>query len=232
MTASQLSTYNDALVERLNVASLPYRDPVAEIPWEELDPARPWLPERLVSLYGLPEYASLTETQRLRLTQVEFVATAEFGLWLESLFLSRFTHDSLHQLDASPPAYRYQLHELREEVGHSLMFLELMHRSGVPMLTPVGRRVRLAGLFARLMSAQSPLFRAAVFVGEAGIEGIVGGERIVPHRGPKIVGFQPQQEFEQVCVKAVIEPAEFFLGPAGERGRFVIEENPPVFDDG
>ena len=167
MTASQLSTYNDALVERLNVASLPYRDPVAEIPWEELDPARPWLPERLVSLYGLPEYASLTEKQRLRLTQVEFVATAEFGLWLESLFLSRFTHDSLHQLDASPPAYRYQLHELREEVGHSLMFLELMHRSGVPMLTPIGRRVRLAGLFARLLSAQSPLFRAAVFVGEA-----------------------------------------------------------------
>src|SRR5512146_2273858 len=137
MTATPAASHGEALIDRLNAGSIPYRDPVAAIPWEELDPARPWLPERLVSLHGLPEYAALTDAQRLRLTQLEFVATAQLGLWLEALFLIRFSRTTLRQLKSSPAAYQHRLHELREEAGHSLMFIELMRRSGVPVLASV-----------------------------------------------------------------------------------------------
>ena len=157
----------DVIIEWREHASHRYRDPLPLIPWATLDPNRPWLPERLVSLHGLSEYAALSAAQRLRLSQVEFVASAELGLWLESLFLSRFTRDALRSLDANPETYRAQLQELREEAGHSLMFLELMRRSGIPRLTPVRERPRLAALFARTIPVRSPLFWAAVFVGEA-----------------------------------------------------------------
>jgi P-aminobenzoate N-oxygenase AurF len=155
-----------ALVNRLNAASRPYRDPRAQVPWHELDPARPWLPERLISLYGLPDYDALSQQQKLRLSQAEFVATAELGLWLESLFLARVGRQVLRQSD-NQAAIEYQLNELREEAGHSLMFIDLVRRSGFPGLTPPRRRPRIANLFARLVPANSPIFWAAVFIGEA-----------------------------------------------------------------
>ena len=63
-----LAGRDDAAIERLNAASRHYRDPVAQIPWHELDRARPWLPEPLVSLAALPEYAALSRVQKLRLS--------------------------------------------------------------------------------------------------------------------------------------------------------------------
>ena len=152
-------------IERLNALSRPYRDPVAQIPWTELDPARPWLPEPLVSLYALPEYRALGPEQKLRLSQAEFVALCELGLWLESLFLARFGRDLLRR--KSRAASEYRLHELREEAGHSLMFVELIRRSGFPPLTPPALRPRLLGLLARRLPSGSPLFWAAVFLAEA-----------------------------------------------------------------
>jgi P-aminobenzoate N-oxygenase AurF len=157
---------DDAMaIERLHAASRPYRDPVAEIPWHELDRERPWLPEPLVSLYALPEYAALSREQKLRLSQIEFVALAELGLWLESLFLARFGRDLLRQ--KTPSAKEDGLNELREEAGHSLMFIELIRRSGLPALTPPKLRPRLPSLAARLLPAGSPLFWAAVLLAEA-----------------------------------------------------------------
>jgi P-aminobenzoate N-oxygenase AurF len=167
MTGPERARRDEAAIERLNAASRHYRDPVAQIPWHELDPGRPWLPEPLVSLAALPDYAGLSPEQKRRLSQAEFVALAELGLWLEGLFLARFGRDVLRQLALGPAAGRYRLNELREEAGHSLMFLELMRRSGFPTLTPPRRRPPLAGLFARLVPAGSPVFWAAVLLGEA-----------------------------------------------------------------
>jgi len=194
--------HHEALLDRLNAASRPYRDPVAQIPWHELDPARPWLPERLVSLHGLPEYAALSEPQKLRLSQAEFVATAELGLWLESLFLARFGRDVLRQLGASPAASQYRLNELREEAGHSLMFIELMRRSGFPFLTPPQRRPRLASLFARLVPAPSPIFWAAVFIGEAvpnQLNRLIAGEGALPGAVRAIVELHMRDEIRHVA---------------------------------
>ena len=157
----------DARVARLSAASLPYRDPAAEIPWHDLDPERPWLPERLISLFGLPEYAALGAQERVRLGQIEFAATVQLGLRLENILLGRFSDDSMRELDRDLLNYRYELHELREEIGHSLMFLELIERGAVPMLASIGRRARRAGRIARLMPVASPLYLAGVLIAES-----------------------------------------------------------------
>jgi P-aminobenzoate N-oxygenase AurF len=155
-----------ALVERLEVASQRYRDPLREIDWNTLDPSRPWLPEHLVSLYGTVEYAGLSPEQKLRLSQAEFVSFTVIGLWLESFLLAAFTREALRQFRSDLLAYRYQLHELREEIGHSLMFLELMRRSGFAVPVPSGWRADLASALSWVISPEKPLFWAGSFICE------------------------------------------------------------------
>ena len=157
---------HSALVERLETASQRYRDPLREIDWRALDMTRPWLPEHLVSLHGTAEYASLSPEQKLRLSQAEFVSFTVVGLWLESFLLAAFTREALRQFRSDLQAYRYQLHELREEIGHSLMFLELMRRSGFAIPVPSGRRANFASALSWLISPDKPLFWAGSYVCE------------------------------------------------------------------
>jgi hypothetical protein len=190
-----------AIVNRLNAASRPYCDPLAQIPWHALDRARPWLPERLVSLYGLPEYEALRREQKLALSQAEFVATAELGLWLESHFMARVGRQILRQ-SGSPAAVEYQLNELREEAGHSLMFIDLVRRSGFPPLMPPRRRPRLASLFARLVPANSPIFWSAVFIGEAvpdQLNRLIAGDASLPDAVRAIVALHRRDEARHIA---------------------------------
>ncbi|MGC8592626.1 diiron oxygenase [Acidithiobacillus sp.] len=163
---AQVQTHHDALVTRLGAHSSHYRDPVQSIPWESLDPDAPWLPDELLSLYGTSEFADLSKEDRLRLSQCEFVSFCELGLWLEALFIQRLGSNSLNELYHDPISYHYQLHELREEVGHSLMFLELQRRSQIPFMTPLGERPPLARLFARFAPQRSAAFWATILIGE------------------------------------------------------------------
>ena len=161
-----VSRHHDALIQRLSRHSANYRDPLEEIPWDTLDPEKAWLPDPLLSLYGLPEFDALRAEERIRLSQVEFVSFCELGLWLEALFIQRLGSHSLQHLYGDTHSYHYQLHELREEVGHSLMFLELQQRAQLPFLTPPSQRPRLATLFARLAPEGSAAFWATIFIGE------------------------------------------------------------------
>jgi hypothetical protein len=158
--------HHDILIQRLSRHSANYRDPLEEIPWDELDPDRPWLPESLISLYGTAEYAALSAEEKIRLSQVEFVSFCELGLWLEALFIQRLGSHSLAHLYGDTSSYHYQLHELREEVGHSLMFLELQQRAQLPFLTPPKLRPRLATWFARIAPEGSAAFWATILIGE------------------------------------------------------------------
>jgi hypothetical protein len=58
---------------------------------------------------------------------------------------------------------------------------------------------------------------------------VVVVEGVAPHGGPEVIGFEPQQEFEYMFVEEVVEVAEFFMDPAAERGRFVVDEEAAVF---
>lgn len=163
---ARIQRHHDALVKRLSAHSSQYRDPVSTVPWESLSQEQAWLPETLVSLYGLPEYAQLSTEERIRLSQVEFVSFCELGLWLEALFIQRLSANSLQEMYRDPLGYHYQLHELREEVGHSLMFLELQQRSHLPFMTPLSQRPHLARLFARYAPEGSAAFWATILIGE------------------------------------------------------------------
>lgn len=53
----------------------------------------------------------------------------------------------------------------------------------------------------------------AVFVGEDGVEGIVGIEGITPHGGPQVVGFAAEEEFEYFFVECMVGEREMcFMG--------------------
>ncbi len=147
-------------------AARPYRDPVTAIALETLDPALPWLPDDLVSLAGLPEWAALSPAERRRLSQAEFLAMADLGLWLESHLLGHLGRAAPRSFAGGARGYAMELEELREEAGHSLMFLKLFDNASatLPRIRP--RRPLLAAAFARLVPTGSGLFWAAVLIGE------------------------------------------------------------------
>lgn len=153
-----------ALLKRLSDNSAPYRDPLAQVNWNELGTDSDWLPESALSLYGLPEYDKFSAAVRRRLSQYEFINVMQCGLWLESVFLQRLTrrlHPGLPRAE-----YEYLLHELREETGHSLMFLEAIETSHLPLPPGVWRAPRLADFIARHAPAAGALFWLAAVIAE------------------------------------------------------------------
>jgi hypothetical protein len=138
------------LLEQLSANSIPYRDPLAVLDWRALNLDSYWLPPQAVSLHGLDEFEALSDSARMRLSQFELLAFAQAGIALERLFLESTARRLRH---AEPDAeYAFLLHELREQAGHSLMFLRLAAASGLevadwrralpPLVRPLGRALR------------------------------------------------------------------------------------------
>ncbi len=148
---------------QLSRHSTPYRDPVARIHWERLSRHAFWLPEQAVSLYGIEEYDALPLAARQTLSHHEFARFLNAGVWLESLFLQRLAHATLK----GPRATRiYHLHELREEAGHSLMFLEFFERAGLDDCATAAHFDRWLTFLGRRLPFHSTLFWSAILLGE------------------------------------------------------------------
>lgn len=153
------------LLEQLSRNSTPYNDPLKRVRWGELNQSSFWLPEEAVSLYGLPQYEQLPVEQRRALSQFEFLNFIEAGLWLESIFIERIAR-SLKRPRKNLPRLIYLLHELREEAGHSLLFLDLLRRSGPLLPNTRFHRLNMANLVGRYAPFDSAGFWAAVLIGE------------------------------------------------------------------
>ncbi len=158
-------TNSTELLEQLSRNSTPYMDALSRVDWEALDTESFWLPEEALSLYGLPVYQTLTHEQRIALSQFEFLHVLEAGLWLEGIFMERISRTIQHT-DAHLGRLIYHLHELREEAGHSLMFLEVMRRSGLPRPRTRFYRMLTANLVGRYAPFDSTAFWIAVLIGE------------------------------------------------------------------
>ena len=154
-----------ALIEQLNRSSVPYADPLASIDWASLDLNGWWLPQEAVSLHGIAEFDALPVEQRIRVSQYEFVNFIEKALWLEGIFMERISRALADSL-GDPSATTYRLHELREEAGHSLMFLDLIRRSGLPIGPDAFERPKLATWVGRFAPYGSAAFWVAVLIGE------------------------------------------------------------------
>lgn len=143
--------------------STPYRDPIARVNWERLSRNAFWLPEPAISLYGTPEYAALPLDIRHALSHYEFARFLDAGVWLESLFLERLAKAA----HTGPMETRvYHLHELREEAGHSLMFLEFFARSGLRDTIFLQQYDWLLTRLGRQLPFRSTLFWGAILLGE------------------------------------------------------------------
>jgi len=153
-----------ALVHALNDDSLPYRDPLGKLNWDGVARDAWWLPPDALSLAGVAEFERLPQRDRQRLSHYELVHVFETALWLESLFIARLGR-GLDETADHALKIRY-LHEIREEAGHSLMFLELMARSGVSIPDAHAHRPRIARRVGRHAPADGLLFWTTVLVGE------------------------------------------------------------------
>lgn len=150
------------LLTQLSLNSEPYHDPLAQLDWAALSLDEAWLPDSALSLTGVAEFEAQSALVKLRLSQYEFINFIEAGLWLEAIFIRRL--GALLQGAASRAEYAYQLHEIREEAGHSLMFLKLMERSGLHL--PLAPAPRLANWLGRYVPVDSVLFWLAATLGE------------------------------------------------------------------
>jgi hypothetical protein len=159
-----MSHAHTALLRQLSENSTPYRDPLAFINWSQLNTGSAWLPEPALSLYGLPEFDALAPTVRQRLSHYEFINVLHCGLWLEGAFLQRMSQ----RLRPAIPRveHEYVLHELREEAGHSLMFLRVIEASGLALPDGIWRAPRAAAALSRLAPAGGALFWLAMLIGE------------------------------------------------------------------
>ncbi len=156
---------SEQLLDQLSRNSTPYVDPLTRVNWAALSRTQFWLPREAISLYGTPAFDQLSNEQQKALSQYEFLNFIEAGLWLEALFMERIGR-SLRTPRKQLPWLTYHLHEMREEAGHSLMFLELLRRSGPLLPNTRFHRWDAANLLARFAPFDSAGFWVAVLVGE------------------------------------------------------------------
>jgi hypothetical protein len=122
-----------------------------------------WLPPSALALTGVPEFEALPPDVRRRVSRAEYVHLVEAGLWLESMFMARLASIA-HAVDDAERRVRC-LEELREEAGHSLLFVELLERAGLGF-APRRAVMRAVELLGALAPSRSALFWALVVVGE------------------------------------------------------------------
>lgn len=187
-----------SLLEQLSTNSSPYHDPLTRLDWAALDTAAYWLPADAISLHGLREYDELPEAVRIRLSQYEFIGFIHAGIWLESIFIERLSRNLKHT--QSDQELAYYLHEIREEAGHSLMFLKLMEKSGLHLPGVWRSRPRLADFLGRHAPINTTLFWLAVTIGEE-----------VPDRLNRYIRIQGEHGVDpvirQMCTLHIIDEA-------------------------
>lgn len=175
-----------AILDRLAAHGTPYHDPVAAIDWTVADEALPWLPPRLLEVDGLGFLGRLSPAHLRRLSRAEFARLCAAGMWLEGLLINRVTERGI--LGARPADARVMLQEIREEAGHSLMFLEMIDRAGLAGVPLLGG-TRLLTAVAHRLDPWGPEFWAMVYIGETVTDTFamralrvarVGGQAICP----------------------------------------------------
>lgn len=151
------------LLQQLSANSDPYRDPLAALDWKSLSLDHYWLPPEAISLYGLAEFDALSEAARTRLSQFEMLGHCQAGVALERIFLE-LTAYRLGRARQSAE-YAYLLHEMREEAGHSLMFLKLATASGLSIPDWRAALPRFARPAARVLPSAA-LYWGMLVIGE------------------------------------------------------------------
>ncbi len=118
-------------------------DPYKQIDWSvPFDCSRFYVPEDLVTLYGTQLWERMSHEERVRLSMHEAASTLATGIWFENL-LSFKLMDYLTNVSPHDPHFYWMQIEVADECRHSMMFAEVIKRTGVPWYRP-----RFAGAMA------------------------------------------------------------------------------------
>lgn len=152
------------LLHRLGSLGARYKDPLEAIDWLRADSQLPWLPPNMLCVAGLGSYGNETAEFACRFSRIEFARLCAAGMWLEGLMIGRVADRGF--LAANPVEARIVLQEVREEAGHSLMFLEMIDRAGLAGVSLLGSTGLLTWVAHRL-DPDSAAFWAMVYIGES-----------------------------------------------------------------
>lgn len=142
-----IESEREAVASRLLSASARRSyDPAIDIDWAAPMPEDMyhWPPERM-SLYGTKLWDSLTEQQRVRLSQQEAASMAATGIWFE-MFSVQMLIRYAQRLDPTEQHTQYALTEIGDECRHIVMFSRSVARGGVPAYR-LGRIAEMMGRF-------------------------------------------------------------------------------------
>ena len=151
------------VLDRLGAHGAHYRDPVAAIDWHDARDDQAWLPHDLLSMNSAALGKPFSPIELNAFSRIDFARLCAAGMWLEGLLISRVTAKGY--LGLRTDEARIMLQEVREESGHSLMFLEMIERAGlanVPLLGSTGLLTWIAGH----LDPAGPEFWAMVYIGE------------------------------------------------------------------
>jgi len=127
MTTTMTRSHDEASrrVEKLSHASLrKIIDPDVDLPGE-VGPGQV-LPDELLSIHELPEFAGLTREQRATLSREEIASVIDAGLRFEAVLMAGFAHAIVAAPDLTDARVVYALHEVGEETRHSRLFSRLL----------------------------------------------------------------------------------------------------------
>ena len=137
-TPASVDEIRTAMIARLSKQSVDKRfEAYVDVDWDDpelaIDPADSrWTLWDLDPLGSTEWYRSLSETERAEIGLYRIAACMKVGWqfenWLQSGLLI-----IAEDLDNGDPAFRYIHHEISEESQHSMMFQEVVNRSGLPV---------------------------------------------------------------------------------------------------
>ncbi|MEJ7563023.1 MAG: diiron oxygenase [Ilumatobacteraceae bacterium] len=116
------------------------------------------LPDELLSIHELPEFASLTLEQRARLAREEVASIVESGLRFEAVLMAGFSMEIFRNDDLTDPEVVYSLHEIGEETRHSRLFSRLLSQLEPTARNPLSRwRWVAAKIIPRILRRRATL---------------------------------------------------------------------------
>ncbi len=101
------------------------------------------LPDELLSMHQLAEFADLGPEQRARLSREEVASIVEAGLRFEAVLIAGFALDLVDHPDLTDPEVVYALHEIGEETRHSRLFIRLLGQLAPTAKNPLARFRRI-----------------------------------------------------------------------------------------
>lgn len=154
-------TTREEFSERLLAGSVKKSySPVVDVDWDApLDPDKFFLPARMCTLYGTPEWDAMTREQQIELSRQELINVLSAGIWFENILNQALLRDMMHQNPTARTTH-YKLTELGDETRHMMMFGKTIDRvGGIPVRPKRYQRIIINNL--------PKLFRGSVLWGAA-----------------------------------------------------------------